>query len=134
MTGIPIPEERLRAVARLEDISGQPILLCLQCGKCTAGCPFAVDMDYMPHQIVHMAQSGRLAELIEIEAIYYCATCFTCLSRCPVGIDIAALAETLRNIALEEEQEKFGPDSIDPDIIREAPQQAIVSLYRKFSR
>ena len=130
---IPRPEERREVVQRLEELSAQPVMLCLQCGKCTSGCPFASDMDLMPHQMVHLAQMGMLQELISCEGIWYCATCFTCESRCPVEIDIAALAEAVRNIFLLDGGEGYGPDQISKEDAQRAPQQALVSLYRKFA-
>jgi heterodisulfide reductase subunit C2 len=130
---LPSPDERREATRRLTELSSQTIALCLQCGKCTAGCPFASDMDKVPHQIVHMAQLGLISELTHCDAIWYCATCFTCVSRCPVAIDIAAVAEAVRLLAnLEEDTVKFGPDQISSEVASNAPQQALVSLYRKF--
>ncbi len=29
---------------------------CYQCGKCSAGCPLAADMDFPPSQIMHLLQ------------------------------------------------------------------------------
>lgn len=128
------PTERREATKHLTELSQQNIALCIQCGKCTSGCPFSSDMDLMPHQIVHLAQLGAIAELIQCESIWYCATCFTCESRCPVEIDIAALAEAIRLIAYGELEERFGPDSITDEVARNAPQQALVSMYRKFAK
>jgi heterodisulfide reductase subunit C len=128
------PIERREAIKHLTELSQQNIALCLQCGKCTSGCPFAIDMDLMPHQVVHLAQLGAIDTLIRCESIWYCATCFTCESRCPVEIDIAALAEAIRLIAYSELDERFGPDSIPVEVARNAPQQALVSMYRKFAK
>lgn len=133
MITLPDPKARREATRRLMELSNTPIMACLQCGKCTAGCPFAEDMDLSPHQIVRFAQLGLVANIARCEAIWYCASCFTCQSRCPVGIDIAALAEAVRMLSLMEDGEKYGPDSVSPDAAADAPQQALVSLYRKFS-
>lgn len=88
-------------------------------------------MDLKPHQIIHLSQLGMTAELIESEAIYFCATCFTCGNRCPVKIDTAAVAEALRLLASKECGEKYGPESVSEEDAENAPQQALVSLYRK---
>ena len=116
------------------ELSTQPITACLQCGKCTSGCPFAADMDVLPHQIVHLAQLGLMDRLSGCEAIWYCATCFTCESRGPVAIDIAALAEAIRLIVHMEDGAEFGPDEVSREVAANAPQQALVSLYRKFGK
>ena len=31
---------------------------CYQCGKCTAGCPAADEMDFMPNQVLRLVQAG----------------------------------------------------------------------------
>ncbi|MDR3604234.1 MAG: 4Fe-4S dicluster domain-containing protein, partial [Syntrophaceae bacterium] len=31
---------------------------CYQCGKCSAGCPVAPEMDLLPHQLVRLAVLG----------------------------------------------------------------------------
>jgi len=133
MLRIASPELRKQATKRLIELSRQEIELCLQCGKCTSGCTFASDMDLMPHQIVHLAQLGMTDMLTGCEAIWFCATCFTCESRCPVEIDIAALAEAIRLLACLDGDEGFGPEQVPRDVVREAPQQALVSLFRKFA-
>ena len=37
-----------------DDVS---VASCYQCGKCSAGCPAAEDMDVAPSQVLHTAQS-----------------------------------------------------------------------------
>lgn len=135
MTGIPDPEARRNALNRLVDLTKQNILSCLQCGKCTSGCPFSDVMDETPHQMVHLAQLGMIDELMNCEGIWFCATCFTCVSRCPMEIDIAAISEAVRLMVHDDDIiVGFGPDKLTPEVARDAPQQALVSLYRKFDR
>ena len=43
-------------IAKLEELSGQNIQQCFQCGTCTASCPMLDQMDVTPRKIVHMAQ------------------------------------------------------------------------------
>ncbi|MCX5872941.1 MAG: 4Fe-4S dicluster domain-containing protein [Deltaproteobacteria bacterium] len=33
---------------------------CYQCGKCSAGCPVAPEMDLLPHQLVRLAVLGEV--------------------------------------------------------------------------
>ena len=134
MIKILAPKQRREAVKRITELSGQPISLCLQCGKCTSGCPMSEDMDLTPHQIVHYAQLGLIEEIASAEGIWYCASCFTCYSRCPVGIDIAALTEAIRLLAKSDDSKAIEPENVPRDLREDAPQQALVSLYRKFSR
>jgi len=128
---IPEVDIRRKSAARIAELSGQNIAGCIQCGKCTAGCMFAYEMDLDPHQVVRLSQLGMVDELVNSEAIWYCATCFTCGNRCPVKIDIAAVSEALRLIAYRTCPEKFGPDHVSDYDAQNAPQQALVSLYRK---
>ena len=120
-------------VRKVEKLSGEDILACYQCGECTSGCPVSEFMDIKPNQIARMCQLGMEEELLNSKTIWICASCFQCFSRCPRGIDIAKLNETLRYIAMGTEVDFYGPDKVPEDILAEAPQQALVSVFRKFS-
>ncbi|HEU0187931.1 MAG TPA: 4Fe-4S dicluster domain-containing protein [Gallionellaceae bacterium] len=87
-------------VARIEKISGQKLLACYQCGKCSAGCPMAAHMDVLPNQIIRMAQLGMQEQLLAACSIWMCVSCLTCNSRCPKDIKIAEVIEALRKMAL----------------------------------
>lgn len=91
-------------VAKIEKISGQKLLACYQCGKCSAGCPMASHMDVLPNQIIRMAQLGMKEQLLATRTIWTCVSCLTCNSRCPKGIRIAEVIESLRMTALRDGQ------------------------------
>ena len=77
---------------------------CYQCGKCSAGCPMAVEMDYTPNQLMRMLQSEDPAldqQLLRSESIWLCLSCEMCISRCPMQIDIPEIMDYLRHKALE---------------------------------
>jgi heterodisulfide reductase subunit C len=38
-------------VRRIEEISGEDLMKCYQCGMCAAGCPAAFAMDMLPSQL-----------------------------------------------------------------------------------
>ena len=76
-------------VAKVAELSGQNLLACYQCGKCSAGCPVVSQMDILPNQIIRFAQLGLQEDLLESRAIWVCASCMTCNVRCPKGINIA---------------------------------------------
>ncbi|HMK37414.1 MAG TPA: 4Fe-4S dicluster domain-containing protein, partial [Desulfomonilaceae bacterium] len=61
---------------------------CFQCGKCSAGCPVASEMDLMPHQLVRLAVLGNVDRIVQSKSIWLCLTCHTCGARCPNGIDV----------------------------------------------
>lgn len=74
---------------------------CYQCGKCTAGCPLAGQMDLMPNQVLRLVRAGDLDKVLHSQAIWLCVACFTCTARCPQSVDGAALMDTLRQMAAE---------------------------------
>lgn len=92
-------ESRHDFAEKVEKISGQRLTLCYQCGKCSAGCPIAFTMDYLPNQITRFAQLGMVDKLMKSSTIWLCASCQTCSVRCPRGIDLAGIMDALRILA-----------------------------------
>lgn len=86
----------------VEERSGINVKECYQCGKCSAGCPVAYEMDYMPNQIIRLVQIGARREALTSRTIWLCASCITCTTRCPKEVKIAELMDVLREISLEE--------------------------------
>jgi heterodisulfide reductase subunit C len=80
--------------------SGESILACYQCQKCSAGCPVAYAMDILPNQVIRMVQFGLKGRVLSSHTIWICASCYTCSVRCPNDIDIAKVMDVLRHIAL----------------------------------
>ena len=72
---------------------------CLQCRKCTNGCPVAARADIPPHRIARMIQLGQVDELLASRIIWECTSCQTCATRCPQKVDIAALNDALRRLS-----------------------------------
>ena len=86
--------------AEVERRLGQKVSDCYQCGKCTAGCPMAWDMDLAPNHIVRMVQLGRRERVLACKTIWVCASCETCSARCPKDFDVAGLMDVLREMSL----------------------------------
>ena len=134
---ISIDKVRGPFVSQVEEISGQDLLACNQCGKCSAGCPIAAEMDILPSQVIRMAQLG-MEEVLEDtgrsgqSTIWICASCLTCVARCPKGVDLPRLMEALRQIALRKGVAKLDLDALPPELVRELPQLAIIGGYRKY--
>lgn len=92
LTGSPSEKAFARQVIAA---SGQDLLKCLQCGKCSGGCPVAFAVDEGPRQTIALVLAGLKAQALSSELIWYCVGCATCASRCPVGIDFAQVATAL---------------------------------------
>jgi len=68
---------------------------CYQCGKCSAGCPVAMYMDLLPHQVVRLVQLDEIDRVLGSKAIWYCAGCQTCYSRCPQQVNLPHMMDVL---------------------------------------
>jgi heterodisulfide reductase subunit C len=82
-------------------ISGEDASKCIQCGKCTAGCPISPEMDVQPNQVLRLIQINDQETLLRCSTLWICAACQTCSVRCPENIDIAKIMDSLRKLALE---------------------------------
>lgn len=127
-------EEEKEFIKRVSELSDQNVYKCYQCGRCSAGCPFAFEMDLLPNQIIRMVQMGQYDEIVRSKTLTLCASCFTCHARCPKGIDLAKLMEAIRLIVDPKGKDQFGPDEVPVELANELPQQVLVAVYRKFSK
>lgn len=85
--------------------TGINISQCYQCGKCSAGCPLALEMDYPPSYVMRMIQTGDTdleEKVLRSFTIWVCLTCEMCYSRCPMSIDIPKIMDYLREKSLED--------------------------------
>jgi len=81
----------------------EKIMLCFQCGTCTADCPISRFSDfYRPRKIARMVQLGLKDRLLSDDALWLCSTCFTCVDHCPQGVEIAGIGRALRNLTVKE--------------------------------
>ncbi|RLE10946.1 MAG: disulfide reductase [Candidatus Aminicenantes bacterium] len=120
-------------VAKIQELSGQNLLACYQCGKCSAGCPAVSDMDLLPNQIIRYAQLGLKEELLNSKSIWVCASCMTCNVRCPRGIKIAEVIEAIRQILLRKRKDHIDPERLPQEIRCQVPPIALISSFRKFT-
>ncbi|MBA7477014.1 hypothetical protein ES707_12412 [subsurface metagenome] len=120
-------------VGKVEELSGQNLLACYQCGKCSAGCPAVSEMDILPNQIIRYAQLGFKDELLRSKSIWICASCFTCNARCPKGINIAEVIEAIRQILLRKSEDHLKVKKLSAAEKGDVPPIAIISSMRKFT-
>ena len=120
-------------VLKVQELSGQNLLACYQCGKCSAGCPAVSQMDILPNQIIRYAQLGFKDDLLKSRAIWICASCMTCNSRCPKGINIAEVIEALRQILLRKRMDHVKVEKLTDEEKENVPPIALVSNFRKFT-
>ena len=120
-------------VAKVEELSGQNLLACYQCGKCSAGCPAVSEMDILPNQIIRFAQLGLKDELQDSKSIWICASCMTCNVRCPKGINIAEVIEAIRQILLRKREDHVKVKNLSESERADVPPIALISSFRKYT-
>jgi heterodisulfide reductase subunit C len=132
---INITKKKIRDsfVQKIEELSGQKLLACYQCGKCSAGCPAVSQMDILPNQIIRLAQLGLKEELLESRSIWVCASCYTCNVRCPKGIKIAEVMEALRQVLLRKRRDHVEIPKLSAEERTSVPAIALISNFRKFT-
>jgi heterodisulfide reductase subunit C len=90
----------MHSAAEIERLAATKVGDCYQCGKCSAGCPAAGQMDLLPNQLLRLVQLGRLDRALQSQAIWKCVSCLTCSARCPKSVDCAGLIDALRQTAV----------------------------------
>lgn len=96
---------------------------CYQCGKCSAGCPLAEDMDITPNMLVRMIQyeDDQIdKEILQSKTIWLCASCEMCVSRCPMEINIPGIMDYLRH------------QSVSKNLQNKSMNKNIISFHRSF--
>lgn len=90
----------------VEQICGADISVCVQCRKCSSGCPVGKQTSAGPAEIMRRLHLDAGNELLESDIIWTCVSCETCSARCPNGIEVAAIIDALRKLALERKASK----------------------------
>lgn len=98
---------------KIQELCGENVMSCYQCGECTAGCPAAFAMDISPNQVMRMSQVGMQDEVLGSSAIWLCAGCETCATRCPRGVALSKVMDACRQIATKE-----GVSSAEPNVVK----------------
>jgi heterodisulfide reductase subunit C len=117
-------------VKEVEELCGENLFGCYQCGTCSAGCPFVDDMDLSPDEVIRYVILDR-KEVLNSKTIWLCAACYACAERCPRDINITKIMEALRQIILRKNIDKTKLTKITKEEKETIPQLAFVCLFRK---
>lgn len=118
---------------KIREISGEDVYACMQCGKCSAGCPMTDEMDISPAQVFKYLMMGEFEALLESKTAWICSSCFTCALRCPKGVDLSRVLEAVRSIMLRKRKDKVVVEKLSSTDLSKAPPIALISILRKHS-
>ena len=74
---------------------------CIQCGKCTGGCPLARKTTLNIRSLIYHMLVEPEMDVNAHEELWDCTTCFTCVERCPKDVKPAELIISLRGQLVE---------------------------------
>ncbi|RLD00163.1 MAG: hypothetical protein DRI77_01135 [Chloroflexi bacterium] len=74
---------------------------CIQCGKCTGGCPVARKTVLNIRSLIYNMLVEPELDVNAHEELWDCTTCFTCVERCPKDVKPAELIISLRGQLVE---------------------------------
>jgi len=95
--------EKTSLAGLVKEATGISLQRCYKCGKCSAGCPAASEMDDAPSVVLHLLQTGTDAadeRVLRSYSIWLCLTCNTCVARCPMEVDLPKIMDALRSESL----------------------------------
>jgi heterodisulfide reductase subunit C2 len=90
----------------VEELSGVAVDTCLQCKRCTNGCPISSHTGSSPSEMIKRLQMGAGDELLDNEMIWSCVSCETCFARCPMKINMAVVMDAMKMLARERDAKK----------------------------
>ncbi len=74
---------------------------CIQCGRCTGGCPVSMRSRLNPRRLIYEALLGVKFVPSERTEIWECTSCATCIQRCPKKVRPMDLVIHLRSDIIE---------------------------------
>ena len=76
------------------------LLGCIQCGKCTGGCPVSVRSSLNIRKLIYRSLI-KIKDKNKDLGIWECTTCSTCSIRCPKGVNVVDYIIDLRSDEIE---------------------------------
>ena len=120
-------KENLKFSHDLQALTGENVMLCYQCKKCTLGCPSAYAMKMKPHELMRAAQLGLAEEIYWSGSIWTCLSCETCNTRCPQDINIIRVIDGLREMS--KDLDYYNPYPVIP-----AMHRIFLALVKRFGK
>ena len=77
------------------------LLGCIQCGRCSAGCPISLSSPLNIRRIIYEVLVRDKLDVSQRPEIWDCTTCTTCTLRCPKGLDPALILVGMRRVLTE---------------------------------
>ena len=78
------------------------LFACIQCGKCTGGCPMAAKTKLNPRNLIYrLLIAGNGFDIEGREELWDCTTCNTCTSRCPKQVNPMEAVIAMRSAFVE---------------------------------
>ena len=90
-------------------------------------------LDTLPRQVVRMAQFGLEDKINECTTFWSCLSCHSCSVNCPRGIDLARVMEAIRLLTLRKNVDHIDLSKLPAETVKEMPQIAMVSCFRKMT-
>jgi heterodisulfide reductase subunit C2 len=115
---VMISGETLAFAKKLQSLTGENVMLCYQCRKCTLGCPSAYTMKMKPHELMRAAQLGLEEAIFWSGTIWTCLSCETCNTRCPQDIHILRVIDGLRELSMSGKVDYYNPQPAIPALHR----------------
>ncbi len=85
-----------------EEIGGEGILQCFQCGTCTATCPVRkFDPDFNVRRVIRLTLLGAKEKVLTSDFVWMCSTCYSCYELCPQNVKITDVMTALKNLAVK---------------------------------
>jgi Fe-S oxidoreductase len=82
----------------IAEAGGNDLRVCMQCGTCTAVCPWPTVKEFSPRRVLRRVSLGL--EGYEAEDIWNCVNCRSCVQRCPRALDMIEVVRATRSVLM----------------------------------